>query len=123
MLEKILIIEDDNDILQVLETILIHHKFEVYGISKTENIIESINKYNPDIIITDYLLNGLNGGKICQIIKSNAQTCHIPVILLTAFIDFAILHGNFGFDAFISKPFEIDELINVVKKFVKKNQY
>jgi two-component system phosphate regulon response regulator PhoB len=121
MPEKILVIEDDEAILQVLETILNHHNFNVTGISKTDDIIESIGIYNPDIIITDYLLNGLNGGKICQIIKSNAETCHIPVILLTAFIDFAALHGNFGFDGFISKPFEIDDLLKVIRKVRSRN--
>ena len=74
----ILIIEDNEDILQVMETVLTYNEFEVTGIDGTEDIFETIDQYKPDLIITDYLLTGLNGGKICQLVKSNKdnQSCY-----------------------------------------------
>jgi two-component system phosphate regulon response regulator PhoB len=114
--KTILIIEDDDDILQVLETILIHVNYHVVGINKTDDIIKSIEKYNPDIVITDFLLNGLHGGRICQAIKSNSVTRHIPVVLISAFIDFANIYGDFGFDAIISKPFELVDIVRTIKR-------
>lgn len=118
--KKILIIEDDRDILKVLETVLSFNSFKVMGINRTDDIIETINKYKPDLILTDYLLSGMNGGKICQLIKSNPETCHLPVILISAYQELAISLGNFGFDAFIPKPFDINHLVKTINKLLDK---
>ena len=120
MSKQILIIEDDEDILQVLETVLVYNEFEVTGIDGTEDIYEAIEKYKPDLVLTDYLLSGLNGGKICQLIKSNKETCHLPVVLISAYPELAISFGNFGFDAFINKPFNIGELVDKLDELLEK---
>jgi two-component system phosphate regulon response regulator PhoB len=118
--KQILIIEDDGDILQVLETVLTYNDFNVSGINRTDDIYETIKKYDPDLVLTDYLLSGLNGGKICQLIKSNIDTCHIPVMLISAYPALATSFGNFGFDAFINKPFDINDLVVKIKQLVSK---
>jgi DNA-binding response OmpR family regulator len=118
MAKQILIIEDDADILQVLETVLQYNDFSVKGLSRTDDILQSINEYKPDLVLTDYLLSGTNGGKICQLIKSNKDTCHIPVILISAYPELAASLGNFGFDAFITKPFDINMLVKRIDALV-----
>ena len=118
--KQILIIEDDDDILQVLETVLEYNEFAVTGIEGTENIFESIEEHKPDLIITDYLLSGQNGGRICQLLKSNKETCHIPVMLISAYPELAISFGKFGFDAFINKPFDIGELLEKIDVLLEK---
>lgn len=120
MSKQILIIEDDGDILQVLETVLTYNEFAVTGITGTEDIFESIEKYKPDLILTDYLLSGLNGGRICQLIKSNKETCHLPVMLISAYPELATSFGNFGFDAFINKPFNIGALVEKIDELLEK---
>jgi len=119
--KKLLIIEDDKSILQVLENVLGFNNFKVIGINRTDDIIETINKYKPDLILTDYLLPGMNGGKICQLIKSNAKTYHLPVILISAYHELAISLGSFGFDAFIPKPFDINKLVTTINKLLNIN--
>ncbi|MGZ3764800.1 MAG: response regulator [Mucilaginibacter sp.] len=114
--KQILIIEDDEDILQVLETVLVFNAFSVKGLNRTDDIFKSVEEYKPDLVLTDYLLSGTNGGKICQLIKSNKDTCHIPVILISAYPELAISLGNFGFDAFITKPFDINQLVSKIKE-------
>jgi two-component system phosphate regulon response regulator PhoB len=118
--KNILIIEDDGDILQVLETVLTYNNFSVHGINRTDDIFETIEKYKPDLVLTDYLLSGLNGGKICQLIKSNKDTCHLPVMLISAYPALATSFGNFGFDAFINKPFNINDLVDKIKELLNK---
>jgi two-component system phosphate regulon response regulator PhoB len=118
MAKQILIIEDDEDILQVLETVLVHNEFAVKGLNRTDNIFHSIDQYKPDLVLTDYLLSGTNGGKICQLIKANKDTCHIPVILISAYPELAISLGTFGFDAFITKPFDINVLVKKINSLV-----
>lgn len=120
MAKHILIIEDDEDILQVLETILVHNDFTVKALSRTDDILKSIEENKPDLVLTDFLLSGTNGGKICQAIKSNKATCHIPVILISAYPELAVSLGNFGFDAFITKPFDINMLINKIQEFTNR---
>ena len=120
MSKQILIIEDDSDILQVLETVLTYNEFAVASIEGTDDIFESIETYKPDLILTDYLLTGLNGGKICQLIKSNKETCHLPVILISAYPELATSFGNFGFDAFVNKPFNIGELVDKIEELLEK---
>ncbi|HAL82914.1 MAG TPA: response regulator [Mucilaginibacter sp.] len=112
--------KDDKDILQVMETVLTYNEFEVTGIDGTEDIFATIEQYKPDLIITDYLLTGLNGGKICQLVKSNKDTCHLPVMLISAYPELASSFGNFGFDAFINKPFDIGELLEKIDKLLEK---
>jgi len=106
MSKQILIIEDDEDILQVLETVLIHNDYSVKGLERTDDVL------------TDYLLSGTNGGKICQLIKSNKDTCHIPVILISAYPELAVSLGHFGFDAFITKPFDINVLVSKIGELI-----
>ena len=118
MAKQILIIEDDEDILQVLETVLEYNDFAVKGLNRTDDILLSIQDFKPDLVLTDYLLSGTNGGKICQQIKSNKDTCHIPVILISA-IELASSLGNFGFDAFITKPFDINMLVKKIDIYAK----
>ena len=84
MAKQILIIEDDEDILQVLETVLAYNDFTVKGLNRTDDILKSVEEYKPDLVLTDYLLSGTNGGKICQQIKSHTANCHIPVVLISA---------------------------------------
>jgi len=120
MSKQILIIEDDEEILKVLETVLEYNEFGVTAISDTDDIIESIAQYQPDLILTDFLLTGLNGGEICQRVKSNKDTCHIPVILISAYPELAVSFGKFGFDAFINKPFNIGDLVETIDHLLEK---
>ena len=112
--KKILIIEDDQATLEVLKTILEEHHFEVVGLERSDDILHLVEQHNPDLILTDFLLWGMNGGKICSVIKSHKNTAHIPVVLLTGYENFATIFGNFGFDAFLSKPFEIKKLLKTI---------
>jgi two-component system phosphate regulon response regulator PhoB len=118
MAKQILIIEDDEDILQVLETVLVHNDFTVKGLNRTDNILKLIEEYKPDLVLTDFLLSGTNGGKICQLIKSNKDSCHIPVVLISAYPELAISVGNFGFDAFLTKPFDINVLVSKINGLI-----
>jgi two-component system phosphate regulon response regulator PhoB len=112
--KKILIIEDDQETLELLKTILEDHHFAVVGLERSDDILQLVEQHHPDLILTDYLLWGMNGGKICSVIKSHKDTSHIKVVLLTGYHDFAMSFGNFGFDALLSKPFEIKKLLKTI---------
>ncbi|GAA4327247.1 hypothetical protein GCM10023149_30560 [Mucilaginibacter gynuensis] len=116
--KKILIIEDDNDILDTISAILDIANFEVAGTNGTNDIFELTRLHQPDLILTDYMLPGLTGGQICKMIKSHQETANIPVVLMSAYNKQAIAIGNFNYDAFIKKPFNIDYLVSVITSFL-----
>lgn len=119
-LEKHLLILDDNeDILEVLKELFLDEGYQVTGLAASENIITTVQETNPDLIITDYILNGINGGEYCHQIKTNPSTAHIPVIILSAYPMVLDSLGNYGADAIVPKPFDVQQLSNLVKNLLQ----
>lgn len=116
-MKKILILDDDLAVLEAMEETLRYGEYEVVAISTTGDIFSEIEKCDPDVIILDYILRGTNGGVLCRMIKESPVTRHIPVIMTSAYPrDREPGDHNFGFDDFIAKPFDIEDLLEVVKK-------
>ena len=115
MNESILIIDDDISILEILEGVLITDGFSVKIITKTDDIFKIIEEYKPDLVIIDYLLQGINGGEACCQIKRNENTAHIPVILMSAYSRVLMSLGTYDCDEFIEKPFDLYYLIDRIK--------
>ena len=106
--QRILIVEDNDELRTYLKNTL----SEVYIIQTCENgkdALTIIKEYKPNLIISDIMMPELRGDELCKIVKSNIETSHIPVILLTALSDEkSILDGiNIGADEYITKPFNI----------------
>lgn len=118
MKKTIIIIEDEPDILEVLTSVLTIYNYEVIPMRQTDDILQLTKEHNPDLILTDYLLFGMDGGSICKAVKSNPETKHIPVVLISAYKNLADAMGNFGFDGYIAKPFAINSLVNTVKSYM-----
>jgi DNA-binding response OmpR family regulator len=112
--KKILIIENDPDILTIVNEVLIEEGYETASTWRTDDIFSTINYYHPDLLLIDYGLNGINGAKICQEIKDNHGTNHLPVIIMST--DERILPSLTAVrcNAFIPKPFDIYDLIEKI---------
>jgi CheY-like chemotaxis protein len=67
----------------------------------TDDIFALIEKFNPDLIILDYILNGINGGELCHQVKHNSKTSLIPVIIYSAYTKVIQSLGDYGCDAFV----------------------
>lgn len=115
MTKRILIVEDDYSILCLLTDLLNEEGYEVVGLNYTPSVIESVLTHKPDLVMLDFLIPGVNGGELCQELKSNEITAAIPVILLSGYPCFLKTFGNYGCDAFIAKPFGIDAVIHTVE--------
>jgi DNA-binding response OmpR family regulator len=117
MLKRILVLDDNADILDVLQEVLSYEKFEVKITSNGLDIIEIVKTFQPHLLILDYKLNGPNGDDICRKIKGHHQLCDIPVIICSAYLDHEDML-NFGCDATIAKPFGLEELMDKVNSLV-----
>jgi DNA-binding response OmpR family regulator len=113
MLKKILVLDDNMDILEVVHEVLTYEHFEVNSTSDSKNIVTIAENYYPDLIILDYKLMDDNGGEICRRIKSHKQLHKIPVIIFSAYTNKTDFF-SFGCDAVIAKPFDLTELIDTV---------
>jgi DNA-binding response OmpR family regulator len=113
-MKKILLVDDDHDMLDVVKLILIQNGFNVRTNSNGYNLPQMINEYNPDIILLDVRLPGKPGTELCKELK---ETFSLPVILFSA--EPKILFNEWDADDFIQKPFEINHLITVIKSHLE----
>jgi DNA-binding response OmpR family regulator len=117
MLKRILVLDDNRDILDIIQEALSYGKFEVKITSDGDDFIDQINDYRPDLLILDYKLNGPNGDDICRQVKIHHQFFEIPVIICSAYLNNNDLL-NCGCDATIAKPFGLEELMEKVNGLV-----
>ena len=115
-MSKILVVDDDIDILSVMEILLTMKGFEVEVTAKGENTFPKIESFKPDLILLDVLISGHDGRTICRNLKSNNETKHIPVIMFSAHPGAANTISEYGADDFISKPFDVTNLLQKVNQ-------
>jgi DNA-binding response OmpR family regulator len=120
MSKKILVVDDNEDILEVIKDILTEDGYEAETLAYTNDICKSVSKVNPDLVILDYILFGINGGELCHQVKTNPATAHIPVIMVSAYPRVLSSLGNYGADDFLAKPFMMGDLLNSVKNCLFK---
>lgn len=113
---KILIIDDDPDILEVLQLTLEMEGFETKTNPHGEEIFNEVTLFKPDVIILDILLSGNDGRILCKKLKSGEDTKNIPVILISAHPRAKESIKESGANDFIPKPFDIDDLLARVEK-------
>lgn len=117
MKKKILILDDDPDILDILSFLLTEVGYEVQALSCGDMIFDDIKAFKPDLILMDVMLAGLDGRTICKSIKDNQLTQFLPVILISGTHDLAeSLHFPGAPNDFIAKPFDIDHLLEIIEK-------
>jgi two-component system alkaline phosphatase synthesis response regulator PhoP len=117
-LAKILIVDDDIDILEPLQLLLEVEGYDVTTTTKGEQVFAKISSFNPNLILLDVLISGSDGRIICRRLKDAAETKKIPVIMMSAHPSAKNDSTGSGADAFIAKPFEIEDLCNLVKKYI-----
>lgn len=122
MAKKILVIEDDKAIRDTICDILEEENYEVIS-SGDSKILKSINTMKPDLILLDNWLtewkSDATGQQLSKELKSNPATEHIPVIIISAVSNIKEIAEAGMADAYMRKPFDMSELIEMVKKHIK----
>ena len=119
MNKRILIIEDDPQILDILEIIFQDDGFDVIA-SRTGLSLDQITLSHPDLILLDVRIAGFakTGAEICSELKAFGRTRHLPVLLLSAEHDLAKTASECGANGHLSKPFEIAGLMQKVHEML-----
>ena len=114
MAKKIIVIEDNHDILDMIAYILEDEGYEVLSSINAEPL-KDVESYKPDLILLDDWLPDGYGHQVCGTLKSNVNTSHIPVLLISSVVNLPELARSCNADGYIAKPFDIYHLIDVVK--------
>lgn len=120
--EKILIADDDLDILDVIRITLETEGYEVIEAHDGKEAVEMVKKSNPDLLITDFKMPKMCGDEVCKTLKQDILIQHMPIIMLTGKGEVTDkIHGiNAGADDYIVKPFEPQELVARVKMVLRR---
>ena len=119
--KKILIVDDDKDVLSVLEKRLTVEKYSVITANNGQDAIILAKAQRPDLIILDIIMPGIDGAEVAGKLREDPETRNIPVIFLTCMLtpeeEKQKRHHVAG-NIFIAKPYDIKELLSEIKKIV-----
>ena len=117
---KILVVDDDSGIGEMLKTLLEFYGFRVVVTEQPEETEEIILNKKIDLVMLDMLISGVNGTDVCARLRENKATANIPVLMMSALHDAGEKCRNAGANDFIAKPFEMDDLIEKIDKVLKQ---
>jgi len=116
MSKRILLLEDEKEILELIQEILEEEGYNVIAFSHYESV-EDIMDFSPQLILLDIRLSNGYGHLLCEDLKSNPKTSHIPVILVSGANNLEKIAADYKADGFLAKPFDMEDLIKMVKNY------
>ena len=117
---KILVVDDDPDIGTMLKMMLEYKGYAVTLLSNAGKTEQLLSNKVTDLVILDMLIAGTNGTDVCRSIRSNPLSAGVPVLMISALPDARKVCIDAGANDFISKPFEMQELLSKINNLTKK---
>lgn len=120
--DKILIVEDEEDLARLLSYTLKKEGFNPLEVHNGNDAVSAVKSQKPALILLDLMLPGMGGMEICRLLKGDANTKSIPVIMLTARgeeLD-KVLGLELGADDYITKPYSINELVARIRAVLRR---
>jgi DNA-binding response OmpR family regulator len=110
--QRILVVDDEPDLLMLLEEHLSQEGFQVLTASAGMQAISKARAEQPDLILLDVMMPGVSGFDVCNILQDFPETAEIPIIFLTAITETKrkVMGLNLGADDYITKPFDLRDL-------------
>lgn len=116
-MKSIVIFDDDPDILEILTYLLKEKGWEVYTQTTCNNIIETIRQRRPSVIMMDNWIPDSGGIVATRMLKQDPEAGTIPVIYFSANNDIEKLSEQAGADAYLAKPFDLDQLEEILSQY------
>lgn len=114
---KILLVEDDTDIREVMSLVLSLEGFDVTSLPDGHDVFNKVGSDRPDVVLLDAMLGDLDGRVICEALKADPFTSLIPVMIVSASHGYGLQDKpSCGANDYLAKPFDIQELVNRVKR-------
>lgn len=122
-MKKILIVDDEQDIVESLKFVLESNDYTCYCAYNGEDGLRLAKEILPDLMILDVMMPKINGYKISRLLKFDSKYKNIPILMVTARSqnEDKLIGEETGADEYITKPFEIDEVVNKVNSYLKES--
>lgn len=117
-MNRVLVVDDNTDILWVVEVILKRYGFNVMTSLKGEEVLSKTKMFSPQLILLDVFLSGVDGIDVCNTLKSTPETKDIPIIMISAHTNFKEVKKFCKADDFMAKPFDANELVKKINHFI-----
>jgi CheY-like chemotaxis protein len=118
--KRILVVDDIEDNISLLETILTEEGFEVDTANNGKSALAKVEASPPDLVLMDAMMPEMDGYEVTRRIRQNKKLPFIPILLITAYLDAKAAEGlEIGANDFIRKPIEYDELMARIKAFLQ----
>ena len=121
-MKKVLIVDDEQDIVESLKFVLEASGFTCFCAYNGEEGLHMAKEVSPDLIILDVMMPKINGFKICRLLKYDNKYKNIPILMVTARSqdEDKLIGEETGVDEYITKPFELDEIVKKVEGYLNK---
>ena len=120
MNKRVLILDDDIDILQICTIVLKKKGFDVQTLNNSSQVVSQVSSYQPDVILMDNWIPGPGGIEATRLLKQDPATQDIPVIFFSANSNVTQLAREARADYFLQKPFDITELEGIVQMAISQ---
>ena len=114
-MKKILLIDDDPDVITVLQILLKKKGYQVATASYEEEAYKQVEFFMPNLVVLDVLLSGVDGRTICKKLKNTDSSKHIPILMFSAHPGAQKNMEDFGADDFLPKPFESNKILERIE--------
>jgi CheY-like chemotaxis protein len=115
----ILVVEDDPQVARLISLVLQRNGFQSQVVADGESAFDRAKESKPAMIFADLTIKGMGGEALCSALKANPDTKNIPYVVVSGDRDIAEKAQVCGADDFMSKPFEFDDLIRLVRKYAR----
>ena len=119
-MKKILIVDDETDIIEILQFVLEAEGYECITATDGEEGLKLAKEASPDLIILDVMMPKINGYKISRLLKYDSKYKNIPILMITARSqeEDRVIGEETGADEYITKPFKVDYVVEKVKNYI-----
>lgn len=119
-MKKILIVDDEQDIVESLKFVLENYDYTCYCAYNGEDGLKLAREIKPDLIVLDVMMPRINGYKISRLLKFDKKYKDIPILMITARSqeEDKLIGEETGADEYITKPFDLDDVVKTVQKYL-----
>jgi len=118
MTKKLLICDDDVDIVEMLEIVLDDISYEIITETNSKKVLELISNTHPHLVLMDLWMPVISGDQILKHMREDKSLASIPVVIMSAAPDGKEIALKAGANGYIPKPFDVDELVQRVNEFI-----
>lgn len=115
---RVLVVEDEHSQAEVLTMLLTIEGFEVATANNGKEALAQLDRVQPDLIVTDYMMPLMNGGEMARLVRAAPLHSKVPIVMTSATDASQVEHHSEHYDAFLRKPYRWDDLFAIIRRLL-----